>query len=56
MEHHGEWPSDINKQSLIVSGKLPLDKTHSFLSNVLLDNNNKSDMVEAIAYVLFSMH
>jgi hypothetical protein len=31
-------------------------QTHSFLSNVLLDNNNKSDMVEAIAYVLFSMH
>jgi hypothetical protein len=26
MEHHGEWPSDINKQSLIVPGKLPLDK------------------------------
>jgi hypothetical protein len=26
MEHHAECPSDINKQSLIVPGKLPPDK------------------------------
>ena len=35
--------------------KLPPDK-HTVLSNFLLDNNIKSDMVEAIAHVPFSMH
>ena len=30
--------------------------TNRVLSNVLLDNDKKSDMVEAIAHVPFSMH
>ena len=38
-EHHGECPSDINKQSLKVPGEWLLDKNiHSVLSNVLFNN------------------
>jgi hypothetical protein len=37
-EHHGECPSDINKESLIVPGEWSLDKIiHGVLNNVLLD-------------------
>jgi hypothetical protein len=37
-EHHGECPSDINKQSLKVPGEWLLDKNiHSVLSNVLFN-------------------
>ena len=35
-EHHGECPSDINKQSLIVPEEWSLDKNiHSVLNNAL---------------------